>query len=915
MLSLAVAWICGLLIAKWQLPFGKSIFILIYFILISILILKLKKEPSWLNSYVHEKRYPQMTLFFLCIPLLFFIGYERMEYIQNKISQEKEGWEKLEVAGETYVFVEGVIKEKYKEEDGIRLVLQQCFIEGYETQKGSLAGGCQITLKEERTSSIPNTLIGNKIKVYGKVFIYQKATNEGQFDAFEYYSAKGIYASVKALRLEILDENVSLMGQNMFLLKQKMRECLLSLYPKEKAGVLSAMLLGDKDLLEEEIKELYQKNGISHILAISGLHISMLCMGLFRVLRSIGSSVKLSISITILFLSFYVCYTGGSTSSLRAGIMCIVLLGAKLVRRNYDLLSALALASILVTAIRPTELTSAGFLLSFGAVIGVAIAKGIEEQIVQKREDLASNLEKEIVEDKEIIEDFDKYFVINKFKELKKYWKKRKGNGSIWWSPLLFSGMIQLVITPISLWFYYELSPYSILLNVIILPLVAFILGGGIVSVLLGLVVPSLAKLSVGGTYFLLSFYEWIGEQVQKLPYSFVLVGRPSLLQVVLYYGILMFVIWNIFFVKRGKEDVLLEQEFVKKNVRNIQKGKLISSQFCTKEQFLNVSKRTNKLELFSSDMDEIKSSKYGKRILLCIGIITSVSILFFPKTYETELVFLDVSQGDSLFLQTETGKTLLFDCGSSDVSKVGTYRLTPMLKQRGILLLDIVSVSHMDSDHMNGMKELLEEMPIYKGETEFRKNYKGEIGIKTIVLPKVTETSEEYLALVQLAKEKKVEIVYMEAGETLYQTDGILIECLSPSNAKKSENDTSLVYLLQMKDIVVWMMGDAGIEVEQEIIERIGRKTLEQLKDKWCVLKVGHHGSKTSSSEEFMKMIEPEVAIISCGYQNSYGHPHNQVLEVLEEVESKIWRTDLQGAIKIRRKKGEWKVTEMKER
>ena len=863
MLALAVAWICGLLIAKWQLPFGKSIFILIYFILMSIVILKLNKEPRWLNSYVHEKRYPQMTIFFLCIPFLFFIGYERMEYMQHKILQEKEAWNELVVAGEAYVFVEGIIKEKYKEEDGIRLVLQQCLIKGYEGQESAIAGGCQITLEEESI----NTLIGNKIKVYGKVFIYQKATNEGQFDAFEYYSAKRIYASIKALRLEILDGNISLIGQNMFLLKQKMRESLLSLYPKEKAGVLSAMLLGDKDLLEEEIKQLYQKNGISHILAISGLHISMLCMGLFRLLRRIGVSVKLSISITILFLSFYVCYTGGSTSSLRAGVMCIVLLGAKLVRRNYDLLSALALASILVTAIRPTEITSAGFLLSFGAVIGVAIAKGIEEQIVQKREDLASNLEKEIVEDKEVIEDFDKYFVINKFRKLKKYWKKRKESGSIWWSPLLFSGMIQVITIPISLWFYYELSPYSILLNVIILPLVAFILGGGIVSVLLGLVMPSLAKLSVGGTYFLLDFYEWLGEHTLKLPYSFVLVGRPSILQIMLYYGIWLFVVWSIFSIEKKKQKVILEQEAVKKSL-------------------------------------------YVKRIVLCIGIIVSVSILLFFKTYEMELIFLDVSQGDAMFLQTKTGKTLLFDCGSSDVSKVGTYRLTPMLKQRGILLVDIVSVSHIDSDHINGIKELLEEMPVYEGEEEFRGNYKGAIGIKTVVLPKILEPSEEYLALVQLAREKNVEIVYMEAGETLYQADGILIECLSPSNAKQSENDTSLVYLLQMKDIVVWMMGDAGIEVEQEIIERIGKKTLEQLKDRFCVLKVGHHGSKTSSSEEFVKMIEPEVAIISCGYQNRYGHPHSQVLEVFREVESEIWRTDLQGAIKIRRRKRAWEIS-----
>ena len=384
MVGLAVAWICGLLIAKWQLPFGKSIFILIYFILISIFILKLKKEPSWLNSYVNSKRYPQMTLFFFCIPILFFIAYQRMDDIQNKILREKEAWNRLEVEGETYVFVEGVIKEKYKEDDGIRLILQQCSMKGYEGQQSSRVGGCQITLKEEDTNVMKETFIGNKIKVYGKVFVYQKATNEGQFDAFEYYSAKGIYASVKALRLEVLDENIFWIGQALFLLKQKMREILLSLYPKEKAGVLFAMLLGDKDLLDVKIKELYQKNGISHILAISGLHISMLCMGLFRLLRRIGSSVKLSTVITSVFLIFYICYTGGSTSSLRAGIMCFVLLGAKLLRHQYDLLSSLALSAILVTAIRPMEITSAGFLLSFVAVIGVVIAKGIEEKVIQK---------------------------------------------------------------------------------------------------------------------------------------------------------------------------------------------------------------------------------------------------------------------------------------------------------------------------------------------------------------------------------------------------------------------------------------------------------------------------------------------------------------------------------------------------
>ncbi len=844
MLGLATAWICGLLMANQQLLFGKSSFFLIYFIFIFILMKFLKTYPEWLNSYVHSKRYLQMTLFLLCIPILFLIGYERMEYIKNKISEYRQPWVELEKNGELYVFVEGVMKEKYCEEDGIHLVLQQCLIKGYKEQETYKAGGCQIIIEEEGTRVIPETLIGNKIKVYGKFLVYKQATNEGQFNAVEYYSSKGIYASVKALRLEILDESYSKIGHQMFLLKQKMRESLLSLYPKEKAGVLSAMLLGDKDLLDTEVKELYQKNGISHILAISGLHISMLCMGMFRFLRSIGSSVKLSSFVTIGFLVFYICYTGSSTSSLRAGCMCIVLLGGKLLRRSYDLLSSLALAAIFVTAIRPTEITSAGFLLSFGAVIGVAIASAMEEKLAEQK------------------------------------------NTFVWWSSMLFSGMIQLVTTPILVWFYYELSPYSILLNLIILPLVSFVLGGGVVSVLLGLFVPVLAKIPAGGTYLLLSFYKWLGEQAQKLPYAFMLVGRPKVWQMVLYYGILMITVAIIFFIKKEEDSFVSNKQFQRKDcVDNIKRQKYGG--------YNNIGQNRN----------------YNKKLVLTIGMVISISYLFLPKSYETELVFLDVSQGDAMFLQTESGRTLLFDCGSSDVSKVGTYRLTSMLKQRGIHLLDIVSVSHMDSDHVNGVKEILEEMPIYQGETHFKRNYEGNIGIKVLVLPKVLEPSKDYLALVALAKQKNVEVVFMEAGELLYQADGILIECLSPSHAKESENDTSLVYLLQMNDLVVWLMGDAGVAVEQKIIDKIGTMAIAQLQEKFCILKVGHHGSKTSSGEKFIQIVQPEVSIISCGYQNSYGHPHAQVLEVLEEVKSKIWRTDLQGAIRIRKKKGEWKV------
>ena len=126
-----------------------------------------------------------------------------------------------------------------------------------------------------------------------------------------------------------------------------------------------------------------------------------------------------------------------------------------------------------------------------------------------------------------------------------------------------------------------------------------------------------------------------------------------------------------------------------------------------------------------------------------------------------------------------------------------------------------------------------------------------------------------------------------------------MLIECLYPSNAKESENDTSLVLLLQTPQVVAWLMGDAGIAPEMEIMERLAAVKMDALNGgKVVVLKVGHHGSKTSSGEEFIDFVQPDISVISCGYQNSYGHPHASVVERLEMIGSRIFRTDLQGAI-----------------
>lgn len=804
MCSLAVAWLAGMIAAGCGTGKEIKLLLLSYFILIILLLLYLKRNPGQLTPHVQSDWYPQLTLLLFLLPCLLMFGYLRMEQFAAKQELLERPWRLLYEEGERYVTLEGTVKEKSKD-DKIVLELKDCVIIGYYGQDNQTAGNCRVRLEAEKEERLSEVFCGNRIRVFGKFSLFPEASNPGQFDAKSYYNGQGMYADVSALQISVLEKEKEEVTNAIFLLKRRFRESLLSLYPQEKAGVLNAMILGDKDLLTENVEELYRKSSIQHILAVSGLHISMLCMGLFRGLRKLTVPIKAAATMGVCFLVFYIILTGASTSSLRAGIMCLVMFGAILARRSYDLLSSLSLAAIVVTFLRPSELTSAGFLLSFGAVLGVALAQEMEYALLQV------------------------------------YNGKRP-----WWCVFLFGGMIQCVTIPISLWFFYELSPYGIFLNLIVIPLVSLVLGGGILSGILGLFAVAPAKFASGGVYVVLEFYEWLCEAAQHLPFSNVLVGRPALWQMGAYYMVLAVVLWCFF--------------------RNVRKTRRPTS----------------------------------VRWLYVLGF--SAALLFLPKSLNTEILFLDVSQGDGVLISTGDGTVILSDCGSSDVTGPGEYRLFPALKQKGGLLVEMAIVSHLDHDHISGIRELLTAMPVYEGKFRFVAGYQGAVGVEELVLPKVLEKSEAYLSLEALALEKNVKIRYAEAGEMIYQEDNLLLECLSPCGARESDNDTSLVLLLQTPTLLAWLMGDAGVASEAEVMERLAGVDMENLRaGKRVLLKVGHHGSKTSSGEAFINYVKPDFSVISCGYANTYGHPHKEVVERLLAADSQVFRTDLQGAIKVR--------------
>lgn len=811
MLAFAVAWLAGLLLCH----IGRTELFGCIFCYAAILCgsLLLHKTSEFLVFYITPKRYLELTFALLLVPALFFLGWLRGSTYEETLQKEREAYLSLFLQGEKECLVIGTIHEISRDGTELKLTLADCTISGYKEFVWKEAGGCEARISAAAGQEL---CAGNKIRVYGKLNVAREASNPGQFDAFRYYAGQGVYATVRAVKTEVMDDSVFYFTQTMYQCREWIKEIFSKLYQEKEAGILTAMLVGDKTLLPEEVKELYQRSGISHILAISGLHISLLAMGLYRLLLRFGIPLAMRLFVAAVFLLFYVLFTGGSTSAWRATLMCLTLLLSYAVRRSYDTISALAAAAILVTALSPLELKNAGFLLSFGAVLGVVAAKEIETAARRWR------------------------------KEQQKKHQKRL-NFSAAGNALLYSGMITCITTPISLTFFYEFSPYGVLLNLLVLPFVSIILVGGLCSLAIAIVSVEAASVAAGGTHLLLGWYEFVCTLSQKLPFAQLLVGEPKIWQLAGYYFIFACLLYLLLRKKRTEHNILPSWSY------------------------------------------------------LCLFVL-AWGILLLPRCQGFRLSFLDVSQGDCIVVTTKEQETLLFDCGSTDVGAVGEYRLTPFLKQQGIAVIDIATVSHMDADHVNGIKELLLQMRSYNGKADAARNYDGSISIAKLVLPKVLEPSEAYLELVALAEEKNVTVRFLEAGEHLMeQGSSVEVTCLSPKNADKPENDTSLVFLLETKEAEVWLMGDAGVEVERSLLKSMKElrdREENEAEDRLCILKAGHHGSRTSSDAAFLQSLSPDIVVLSCGYKNRYGHPHKEVLETLENMGVTIYRTDWNGAV-----------------
>lgn len=277
------------------------------------------------------------------------------------------------------------------------------------------------------------------------------------------------------------------------------------------------------------------------------------------------------------------------------------------------------------------------------------------------------------------------------------------------------------------------------------------------------------------------------------------------------------------------------------------------------------------------------------------LGILLGVILLLagYPA-HNLQITFLDVGQGDGICMELPDGRVYLMDGGSSDVSKVGNYRLVPFLKAKGIRKIDAVFLSHGDADHINGIAELLEEK---------------QMSIDCICLPAGAE-QEEFVEIRDLARARNISVRTIQAGD-FWENNGAKFWCLNPADVTASGNAASMVLYMKYQDFSMLLTGDLEGGGEKSVAALLRSNAITGI----SVLKVAHHGSKNSTKEEFLRQCSPAVAVISCGEHNTYGHPHKETLERLNDMGTAIYRTDCSGAVQITVSGSRMKVTEYRRR
>ena len=710
--------------------------------------------------------------------------------------------------------------------------------------------------------SMPLPLPGQICSVKGHFLELSPATNEGEFSLPSYYKGEGISGVFQAKTIELVRGESSPFAKELFTLKQSLGNRIDALFPEETAGFLKSLFLGERSGITLSEKSLYQSAGISHILAISGLHLSLLGGFFYRLLRKTKLSSLLSSLITSFFLFSYFLFTGSSHSAFRALFMLFLRFAAIQLGKGKDLLSQLSFALLFLLWLNPLSLYSIGMQCSFFTLFVFFLLEERPGKAVRKKKEKALS---KIC--KKLALGFSKHpSLLLKF-------------------PAYLSKLIPCLLSTLphrlqgSFLFYLALLPlfsltqfsfplYAPLLNLLLLPLLPFFFLLGAISILLSYLPEQdflLLRLFSFSSRFLLNLlfqiFHLFMEKSLALPFSQILLGKMQVLSVMLYFLFL----YLLFFFPKAK----------------------------------------------------------SLSLLLSLGFLLSLP-LYLPKPpKELEIAALDVGQGDGFVLR-KGALVFTIDNGSTSKNLFPEQIFFPYCKAKRIQHIDYALLTHCDRDHISGIQALLEKNP--------------SISLSHLILPASALQDHRYDLLKRLAYNHGADVSYWQKGDELvFSEQGI---CLSakktawaenPSTSKKRGPDTkghqlhircfypndfsyieeanahSIGCLLTYGHFRMLFTGDMPKEAEEALLENCREAEASPIVD---VLKLAHHGSKTSSCPSFLSETRTKFALFSYGKKNRYGHPHKNTVENCQKYRLFPLETAKLGEILIKTNGEQFEIT-----
>lgn len=682
---------------------------------------------------------------------------------------------------------------------------------------------------------------GDRLRVRGTCRTFEEPRNPGGFNSALYFEIQNI--SFKITSADILSADRThhtirdSLYNSVYTVRRQLEKAMEETYPPEAESIVKAMLLGENGQLDGDIKSLYQGAGIIHILSVSGLHISLLGMAILRLLRKFYIPEPAAAAASSIVLCLYALMTGLSPSSLRALFMFCLRIIAGSVHRTYDLLNATSVVACLLLADKPLYLYHSGFLFSFSAILSIAILLPACKGRIMK------------------------------------------------------SAAVPLGTLPVYLHFYYTFPLYSLLLNLIVIPLMTVVMYSAVLSAILYFISPVFGEIAALPARGILAFYKLLCETVQQLPFYTLNLGCPQAWQTAGYF--LMIGIWLI--LNRRETNPAGSGRIRIQKISHAGLQGMFRKLFRAVLQGIIQKPNTGLRDPFRRGLCEKCLQNLPKVLKSAVLLFAVMLITFRFHTDELRIDFLDVGQGDGICI--EKGDTdILIDGGSSSSQMVGKYVLQPYFQYYGLSEIDDLILTHDDIDHCSGVIELLENMPA------------NGISIGQLLLPDISESlkGEHYRTLEKLAQRKDVPVKYISRGSRLVlgSENGVTVDCIYPAKDIQAEstNEASLVLLVRYGRFIALLTGDLEKEGEADCLKDMKEGNLiDELPDgALTILKAGHHGSGNATSEELLDYLDPKAAVISCGRHNLYGHPAQETLDRLENAGSSIFRTDEHGMIRV---------------